>query len=136
MRIRLYRLAQSVLMLLVVGAFLACGGEKPPYEITHSGIVVRLQSENEARKPYLRVDVVLQYPAEVQKDKVLAARLEGAEGRAAVRRGLAELPTAEQIERDQNFAADEAKQSVIESLQEQGLPTPTKVIFTDFVIQG
>jgi hypothetical protein len=116
----------------------SCGGgaQQPPFEVSYEGIVIRLASDSESRKPFLRVDVTIYYAAELGADELVVARLTGAEGKDAAIRGLGNMPPVEEVEGDQNFAQDTAEEQIKESFTNQGLPAPQKVKFSSFVIQG
>ncbi len=140
------RVCSIGLVMLVAGLAVlqACGGgggppsDDPPTEITHPGVIVRINSDTEGRKPYLRVDAVLQYTAAVAKAEATnMARLGGGEGKALCVRGLLRnLPTAEEIESDQLFHQEEAADALREVIVEDGFPAPIKIIFPSWVIQG
>ena len=140
------RVCSIGLVMLVAGLAVlqACGGggggdtSAPPTEISHPGVIVRINSDTDGRKPYLRIDAVLQYPENVASAETnRMARLGGGEGKALIGRGLLRnLPTAEEIESDQLFHQDEAADAIREVLVEAGFPAPSQVIFPSWVIQG
>ncbi len=133
-----------VVWVAVLAALASCGGgggggassADPAFEAHHTGIVVRLSSDSEVRKPFLRVDVSAFFAPEVGADKIMSARVGGVEGADAMIRGLGQLPPVEEIEIDLNFAADTAEESIKEAFTNAGLPTPQMVRFKSFVIQG
>ena len=102
----------------------------------HLGVVVRLASTSESRKPFLRVDVSLYFPPVVGQDKRMAARVSGIEARDAMMRGLDALPPAEEMEVDLNAAMDAAEEAIKEAFGNAGLAVPTMVRFKSFVTQG
>ena len=129
-------LVMWVAILLVVQS---CGGgntQQPPYAAPFKGIIVRLASDSEVRKPFLRVDVSCYFAPEVGADPIMAGRLGSDEGSDAIIRGLGNMPPVEEIEIDQNFAQDTAEESIKEAFTNAGLPTPQMVRFGSFVIQG
>ena len=130
-----------VVWVALFAALGSCGGGggdggAPDFEAKHSGKVVRLSSDSEVRKPFLRVDVSCYFAPEVGGDKVMAARVGGAEGADAILRGLGQLPPVEEIEIDINFAIDSAAENIKEAFTNAGLPIPKMVRFESFVIQG
>lgn len=138
------RVCSIGLVVLVAGLAVlqACGGgdvsDAPPTEITHSGVIVRINADDTARKPYLRCDIVVQYADDVAKaESNRMTRLTGNEGKSVLMRGLMrDLASAEEIESDQLFHMDEASDAVREVLVEEGFPSPMKVLFSSWVIQG
>jgi len=139
------RVCSIGLVMLVAGLAVlqACGGggavgDGPPVEISHPGVIVRINSDADGRKPYLRVDCVLQYTESVAgAESTSMTRMSGGEGKALIGRGLLRnLPTAEEIESDQLFHQDEAADAIREVLVEAGFPAPAQVIFPSWVIQG
>lgn len=129
MKPNLMRLGLVVLCSL---AMYGCGGggAKPDVEVPIEGIVVGIPS-SEGRRPKLRADIVLVYPGGTD-----TTRIAGAEGKAAVLKGLSALPTVEEIEKDMQFAIDEAADSVKSMIQQEGLEPPQAVRVVGFIIQG
>ena len=138
------RVCSIGLVMLVAGLAVlqACGGsapsEQPPVEIVHSGVIVRINADDPARKPYLRCDVVIQYTSDVASAEAnRMTRLSGAEGKAIVGKGLLrDISTAEEIESDQLFHMEEAGDAIREVVVEEGFPSPVRVLFSSWVIQG
>ena len=120
----------------------ACGGgdvsDAPPMEIVHPGVIVRINAGDGSRKPYLRCDVVIQYADDVASAEAnRMTRLSGNEGKSLLMRGLMrDIATAEEIEADQIFHMEEAGDSIREVLVEEGFPSPLRVLFSSWVIQG
>ena len=106
------------------------------FENVFQGIVVRLASTSEGRKPFLRVDVHCFFDKAIAADKVLAARLAGFESADAIIRCLGNLPTVEDIEVDQNSAQDAAEEAIKQGFANSGLPVPHRVRFQTFDLQG
>merc|ERR1712000_336018 len=125
-----------------MGVLQACGGgdvsDAPPVEIVHGGVIVRINADDPARKPYLRCDVLIQYTGDVASaESNRMTRLTGAEGKAIVGTGLLrDIATAEEIESDQLFHMEEAGDAIREVIVEEGFPSPMKVLFSSWVIQG
>jgi hypothetical protein len=112
--------------------------EPSPWDIVHPGVIVRINSDAQGRKPYLRVDTVIRYTPDVaQANAEALTRLRGGEGKAIVVRGLLSiLPTAEQIEADQLLRMDDAADAIRKAITEAGFPPPVRVVFSSWVIQG
>lgn len=131
-----------VMMIAGLAVLQACGGgdvsDAPPVEITHPGVIVRINAADAGRKPYLRCDIVIQYTDDVASaESNRMTRLAGAEGKSILMRGLMrDIAAAEEIEADQIFHMDEAGDAIREVLVEEGFPSPLKVLFSSWVIQG
>lgn len=129
------KLRWVALLGLVVVAVVGCS-KKPPVDIVHEGIVVNLTADD-GRRPLLRVDVALQYEADVvKKDAKQGNKLAGAEAKAAILHALAELEPAETIAEDKAGAIEEAAEAIKKAIADAQLPAPIDVKLTNFVIQG
>ena len=106
------------------------------WESRHTGMVFRLTSTDPQRKPFLRVDLSLNYSSE-DKPEPDATGQRGAElERDALRRALGALPPVETLEIDQAAARESAADAIRQAFERIELPVPTEIRFSSFVIQG
>jgi hypothetical protein len=124
-----------ILWLGVALILVGCGGEKPPVEIPHTNIVVNLTSTDDARRPYLRVDVTFLAPATTNKDTI--AKLAGAVAKDAITKALAGLDPVEVLLQDREQAQKDAAQLIIKAISTAEIDAPDlRVMFPAFVVQG